>query len=68
MRLECRWFWGYKRVIMEKLVVLDYSNSSISVYENPKDIENTETLLREYGHNIDECSFMFCESVTINLK
>lgn len=24
--------------------------------------------LREYGHNIDECSFMFCESVTINLK
>lgn len=47
---------------MEKLVVLDYSNSSVSVYEN------TETLLREYGHNIDECSFMFCESVTINLK
>ena len=44
---------------MEKLVVLDYSNSSVSVYENPKDIENTETLLREYSHNIDECSFMF---------
>jgi hypothetical protein len=53
---------------MERLVVLDYSDSSVSVYENPKDIENTETLLREYGHNIDECSFMFCESVTINLK
>lgn len=30
---------------MERLVVLDYSDSSVSVYENPKDIENTETLL-----------------------
>lgn len=57
-----------KREYGHNLVVLDYSNSSVSVYENPKDIENTETLLREYGHNIDECSFMFCESVTINLK
>lgn len=53
---------------MKRLVVLDYSDSSVSVYENPKDIENTETLLREYGRNIDECSFMLCESVTINLK
>ena len=52
---------------MERLVVMDFSDSSVSVYTNPED-EDTETLLRELGHNIDECSVMFCESVTINLK
>ena len=52
---------------MERLVVMDFSDSSINVYTNPEN-KDTETLLREYGHNIDECSYMFCESVTINLK
>lgn len=52
---------------MERLVVMDFSDSSVSVYTNPKD-KDTETLLREYGHNSDECSVMFCKSVTINLK
>ena len=52
---------------MERLVVMDFSDSSVSVYTNPED-KDTETLLRGYGHNIDECSVMFCESVTINLK
>jgi len=50
---------------MERLVVMDFSDSSVSVYTNPED---KDTLLRELGHNIDECSVMFCESVTINLK
>ena len=52
---------------MERLVVMDFSDSSVNVYTNPED-KDTETLLRECGHNIDECSVMFCESVTINLK
>ncbi len=52
---------------MERLVVMDFSDSSVSVYTNPKD-KDTETLLRELGHNIDDCSVMFCESVTINLR
>ena len=52
---------------MEKLVVMDYSDSSISIYPNPKEYLDSETLLSEYGHNINECSFMFCENVTINL-
>ena len=52
---------------MERLVVMDFSDSSVSVYTNPKD-EDTETLLRELGHNIDDCCVMFCESVTINLR
>lgn len=52
---------------MERLVVMDFSDSSVSVYTNPED-KDTEALLRDYGHNIDECSVMFCESVTIRLK
>ena len=54
-------------IVMERLVVMDFSDSSVNVYTNPED-KDTETLLRELGHNIDECSVMFCESVTINLK
>ena len=52
---------------MERLVVMDFSDSSVNVYTNPED-EDTEALLKKYGHNIDECSVMFCESVIINLK
>ena len=52
---------------MERLVVMDFSDSSVSLYTNPED-KDTESLLRERGHNIDECSVMFCESVTIKLK
>ena len=47
---------------------MDYSDSSVTVYENPPEDKYTEELLKERGHNIDECSVMFCESVTINLK
>ena len=52
---------------MERLVVMDYSDSSVTIYENPGH-DSTEELLKERVHNIDECSVMFCESVTINLK
>ena len=53
---------------MERLVVMDFSDSSVTVYTNPPEDKDTESLLRDYGHNIDECSVMFCENVTINLK
>ena len=53
---------------MEILVVMDFSGSSVTIYNNPDESKDTETLLREYGHNSDECSVMFCESVTIKLK
>ena len=55
-------------LVMERLVVLDFSDSSVTFYSNPDESKDTETLLMEYGHNPDECSVMFCESVTINLK
>ena len=53
---------------MERLVVMDFSDSSVTVYNNPDESKDTETLLREYRHNFDECSYMYCESVAINLK
>ena len=55
-------------IVMERLVVMDFSGSSVTIYNNPDESKDTETLLREYRHNPDECSVMFCESVTINLK
>ena len=55
-------------IVMKRLVVMDFSDSSVTVYNNPDESKDTETLLMEYGHNPEECSVMFCESVTINLK
>ncbi len=52
---------------MERLVVMDYSDSSVTIYENPED-KSTEKLLKELGHDINNCHVMFCESVTIKLK
>ena len=52
---------------MERLVVMDYSDSSVTVYTNPED-KDTETLLKELGHNPEDCFSMFCENVSINLK
>lgn len=54
---------------MERLVVMDYSSSSVTVYPiSENDQKTTETLLESLGHNPDECSYMFCESVKIELK
>ena len=50
---------------MERLVVMDFSDSSVSVYTNPED-KDTETLLREQGHNIDQSNVMVYESGSIN--
>ena len=36
---------------MERLVVMDFSDSSVSVYTNPED-KDTETLLRELGQTL----------------
>lgn len=52
---------------MERLVVMDFSDSSVTIYENPED-KSTEELLKDLGHNIHECNYMYCESVTIKLK
>lgn len=51
----------------EKLVVLDYSDSSVNIYSDIPDIDDTEELLRHYGHKSSQCSWMFCESCDINI-
>lgn len=54
---------------MERLVVMDYSDSSVNIYNiNNSDNRDTESILSDLGHNIDDCSVMWCESVKVNLK
>ena len=38
---------------MERLVVMDFSDSSVSIYTNPEE-KKKKKQLRERGHNIDE--------------
>lgn len=54
---------------MERLIVMDYSDSSVTIYENlhSEDVD-IEELLKDLGHNIDECSYMWCESFTLKFK
>mgnify|MGYP006902870779 CR=1 FL=1 len=54
--------------IKETLVVLDYSDSSVNIYGNVPDMDNPEDLLKHYGHDIDQCSWMICEKVRLNIN
>lgn len=55
---------------MEKLIVMDYSDSSINIYKiNNSDDRDDESILSDLGHNIDECSYMWCENdLRINIE
>lgn len=54
---------------MEKLVVMDFSDSSVNIYNiEATENDNTEDILNKLGHNIDDCNVMWCESVSINLR
>lgn len=55
---------------MQKLVIMDYANSSIDIYEVNSFVDNdkAEQLMSEWGYNIDECSFMLCDNLSINFK
>ena len=52
---------------MKKLIVMDYSNCSISIYDvtgiKNQDIDN---YIDEHGHNLDECEYMISDNITIN--
>lgn len=52
---------------MEILTVLDYCDSSINIYNiSSDDNRDIEIILKELGHNIDECDWMFSENISIN--
>nr|DAW35388.1 MAG TPA: hypothetical protein [Caudoviricetes sp.] len=54
--------------IKETLVVLDYSDCSVNIYEDILDIDDTEELLKQYGHNASNCSWMFCEKARLYIN
>ena len=53
---------------MGKLIVMDYSDGSINVYDKDKaDIrEDSDDFLDKLGHNVDECYYMLCNELKIN--
>lgn len=55
---------------MEKLVVMDFSDSSVNIYSiNDSDDRTPEDILTELGHNIDDCSTMWCNGdISVNIK
>lgn len=55
---------------MEKLVVMDFSDSSVNVYSiNDSDDRTPEDIVTELGHNPDNCSLMWCsDDIRINIK
>lgn len=53
---------------MEKIVVLDYSDGSVNIYNVTEELEDLESdeILSKLGYNIDECYIMYGENITVN--
>lgn len=55
-----------QKIDMEKLVVLDYSNNSISIYNIDKNNEmSTDDLLIFYHHDPNDCAVLYTSDLTI---
>lgn len=52
---------------MEQIAILDYSINNVYIYDITEELEgyNTETLLKELGHNLENCSVMFGNDIKI---
>lgn len=54
---------------MEKLVVMDYSDGSINIYNvKESDIQDIEELLKSFGHRLDDCCYMWTNNLTIHIE
>lgn len=53
---------------MENLIVMDYSDSSINVYNIDVTKDSAEETIEKLGHNINNCYYMVSPKVTINLN
>lgn len=54
---------------MEKLIVMDYSDSSVNVYNiNDSDDRSPYEIVESLGHNIDECALLWCQHVSIRIN
>lgn len=50
---------------MEKLAIIDYSTASIHIYDIDPEIDIDESYIESLGFNIDECYWMFGETINI---
>lgn len=50
---------------MEKLVILDYSNSSVHFYNVDSDANIDEKYIENIGHHCSNCSWMFAENIDV---
>lgn len=50
---------------MEKLVILDYCNASVHVYDVEYDADIDETYIEKLGYNTNSVSWMFGENMEI---
>ena len=50
---------------MEKLVVLDHSNSSVHFYNVDSEANIDEEYIESIGHHASNCSWMFAEDLDI---
>lgn len=57
-----------KEKVKEILVVLDYSDSSVNIYNDIPDIDDAEVLLRHYGHKSSQCSWMFSTNLSLTIN
>ena len=49
----------------ELLVIMDYSTSTIHLYEIDENEDIDEDFIRKMNHNPDECSWMFAEDIEV---
>ena len=55
---------------MEQIAILDYSTNNVYIYKITEKLDgyNTEDLLKELGHDLDNCSIMFGEDIKVIYK
>lgn len=47
---------------------MDYYVGTVFIYANIKFTEDIEALLYDLGHNIDECSYMWSDNISLNIE
>ena len=52
---------------MEKIAILDYSTNNVYIYKMTEELDgyNTEDILKELGHDLNNCSVMFGENIGV---
>ena len=50
---------------MEKLIILDYTNAAVDIYNVDSEADVDETYLNNLGYSPDCCSWMICEDMEI---